>query len=283
MASTSIALGPAARSYGAAPPSPPQDRENTEGPRGSSSAMLAFLGRVSHELRAPLNAIHGYVDLLDMEVHGPVTAKQRADLNCIREGEAQVLLMINDLLDFLKVQSGQLSYRAREVSMRKLVEGALRLMEPMMSAKALSGHYVQQTEVTVCADPDRIRQILLNLVTNAIKFTPSGGVIRIECEPTADTVHVRVSDTGRGIPADRLDAIFEPFVQVSEGLTGSRQGVGLGLAISRDLARAMRGDLIVESTLGVGSQFVLILPRGGVRGARASAGEGALLPNWARC
>jgi signal transduction histidine kinase len=265
MASTAIALDAPGRSYRAVVSSVPPGREDNESPKSSSSAMLAFIGRLSHELRAPLTAILGYVDLLDMEVHGPVTARQRADLDCIREGEAQLLLMINDLLDYLKVQSGQLSYRAQDVPIGKLVAGALRLMEPMISAKGLTSDCVPGTDLTVCADRDRIRQILLNLVTNAIKFTPSGGTIRVECDVTADTVHVRVGDTGRGIPADRLDAIFEPFVQVAEGPADSRQGVGLGLAISRDLARAMCGELTVESEVGVGSQFTLSLPRGGVR------------------
>jgi signal transduction histidine kinase len=226
-------------------------------------ASLAFLGRVSHELRAPLNVIHGYVDLLDQEVHGPVTAKQRADLNCIRAGEKQLLVMISDLLDFLKVQSGQLTYRSSDVPLRELLTGALVLMEPMMQENGLAHLGVScGSDVTVRADPDRIRQILFNLLTNAIKFTTPGGRIRVECDASEDVVRIRVSDTGVGIPPDRLEAIFEPFVQAANGPTGSRHGWGLGLAISRDLARAMAGDLAVASAIAVGSEFTLTLPRG---------------------
>ena len=227
------------------------------------TASLAFLGRVGHELRSPLNVIHGYVDLLDQEVHGPVTAKQRADLNCIRAGEKQLLVMITDLLDFLKVESGQLAYRSSDVPLRELLTGALGLMEPTIREKGLAVPGVScEIDIKVRADPDRLRQILFNLLTNAVKFTPAGGQIALACDVGADVVRIRVTDTGIGIPPDRLEAIFEPFVQVAGGAAGSRQGWGLGLAISRDLARAMGGDLAVASAIAVGSEFTLTLPRG---------------------
>jgi len=217
---------------------------------------------VSHELRGPLNVILGYVDLLDLGVHGPLTARQRIDLGSIRQAEQQLLLMINDLLDFLKVQSGQLTYRTAEVSVRDLLTSAVTLMKPAIEKKGLSEHSLPcDPDVTVRADPDRTRQILLNLLNNAIKFTGSGGHLELECEATHEAVQIRVSDSGAGIPPDRLQDVFRPYVQVGAPQTNSKMGVGLGLAISRDLARGMHGDLTVDSTVGVGSTFTLTLPR----------------------
>lgn len=130
--------------------------------------------------------------------------------------------------------------------------------------------------LTAWADPDRLRQIVLNLVTNAIKFTPAGGRIEVTCEADEEWVRVRVRDTGRGVPADMIQKIFDPFVQVrdTQDRDPSRQGVGLGLAISRDLARAMGGDLTVESTLGQGSTFTLSLRRWDVRSERGDLRSG---------
>lgn len=230
--------------------------------REANSATLAFLGRVSHELRGPLNAIRGYVDLLDMEVHGPVTARQREDLHSIREAEKQLVFMVNDLLEFLKVQSGRLTYRAADVAVDDLLTGAFSLLKPALERGGLHYHGVAcGPDITVRADPDRSRQIIVNLLTNAIKFTAPGGEITVECAACDETVQIRVSDTGAGIPSDRLQDIFIPFVQVAAGQPDSKAGVGLGLPISRDLARAMHGDLTVTSTVGVGSTFTLTLPR----------------------
>jgi signal transduction histidine kinase len=120
------------------------------------------------------------------------------------------------------------------------------------------------------ADPDRVRQILLNLVMNAVKYTPrGGGTITLRCTVTSDSVITDVADTGSGIPSEKLEAIFEPFVQLGARLTDQQGGVGLGLAISRDLARGMHGDLTVQSTVGAGSKFTLTLPRA----RSASTGE----------
>ena len=111
------------------------------------------------------------------------------------------------------------------------------------------------------ADPEKLRQVLVNLLSNAVKFTDRGGRIEMACEATADHVALRVRDTGMGIPADKLEAVFEPFVQVDQRLTRPYEGTGLGLAISRDLARGMGGDIVAESRPGVGSTFTLSLPR----------------------
>lgn len=239
-----------------------REEDRTTAARETSSATLAFLGRVSHELRGPLNVILGYVDLLDMGVHGLLTARQRVDLDCIRQAEQQLVIMIDDLLDYLKVQSGQLTYRTADVPVRDFLTSAVTLMKPTMEKKGLSDHGLAcDPDITVRADPDRTRQILLNLLNNAVKFTASGGHLELGCEAADEVVHIRVSDSGAGIPPDRLEDIFNPFVQVGAGRTDSKVGVGLGLAISRDLARGMHGDLTVDSTVGVGSTFTLTLPR----------------------
>ena len=231
----------------------------------ASAAKLHLLANVSHELRTPLHMIMAYLNLLETEAHGPVTAAQRADLARIREGENQLLLITKDLLDYLKFQSGHVVLRSIDVPAREALVGALTLFEPLLTEKDLESRVGScGRSLTVRGDPDRVRQILTNLIANAIKFTRAGGVIGVECDVTEGAVHIRVWDTGIGIPPGRLEAIFDPFVQVEAATTGTERGVGLGLPISRDLARAMQGDLTVE-VLDPGSCFTLTLPRGSDR------------------
>jgi signal transduction histidine kinase len=228
----------------------------------ASHAKSEFLGHMSHELRTPLNAIGGYVDLIDMGIHGPVTDEQRADLERIRVNQQHLLLMINEILGFMQAESGRLSYDIADVPVHEAVAGAVALVEPLIARNELVYRGLScDLSLTVRADAERLQQILTNLLTNAVKFTAPGGGIGVDCEATADTVLINVTDTGIGIPPDRVDAVFEPFVQLGSGLTGRQGGVGLGLAISRDLARAMHGDLTVESTPDQGSRFTLSLPR----------------------
>jgi signal transduction histidine kinase len=162
-----------------------------------------------------------------------------------------------------------MEYKNVEVPASHALADVVGMLSGVIAEKGLT---VQQptpdAEVVAWADADRMRQILVNLVMNAVKYTPqTGGVITLTCETAGDAVVMCVADTGQGIPQDRLESIFEPFVQLTAGLAEQRGGVGLGLAISRDLARAMGGDLTAESTVGVGSQFTLTLPR-----ARSSLG-----------
>jgi signal transduction histidine kinase len=228
----------------------------------ASAAKLHLLASVSHELRTPLHVMMGYLNLLEMGAHGPITAAQRADLARIREGENQLLLITKDLLDYLKFQSGHVVLRSIDVPVREALVGALTLFEPLITEKELQSRMGScASSLTVRGDPDRIRQILSNLIANAIKFTRAGGAIGVECDVAEGVVHLRVWDTGIGIPPSSLEAIFDPFVQAGGATTGTQRGVGLGLAISRDLARAMQGDLTVE-VLDPGSRFTLTLPRG---------------------
>ncbi|HEX7240147.1 MAG TPA: ATP-binding protein [Longimicrobiaceae bacterium] len=231
----------------------------------ANRAKSEFLASMSHELRTPLNAIAGYVELLSMGIHGAVTDAQQAALGRVKRNQEVLLSLINDVLNFAKLEAGRLEIESAEVPVARLLEAVEPLIAPQVSAKEL----VFRCEacapgLAALGDPERIQQILINLLTNAVKFTPRGGRITVAAEADGDRVHVRVSDTGRGIPADKLEVIFDPFVQVDRrgGLAeGSQQGVGLGLAISRELARAMAGELTARSTPGEASTFTLTLPR----------------------
>ena len=227
-------------------------------------AKTAFLGALSHELRTPLNAIGGYVDLLDMGLRGPVTKEQHADFARVRTSQQHLLVLITELLNFVRVGSGNVSYAIADVDARDALTHAVALIEPLFGQKGLTWEGIRgEMGIVARADPEKVTQILVNLFSNAIKFTPAGGRISAGCEATGDTVHLRITDTGIGIPEEKLDAIFDPFIQLKEGLADRGSGVGLGLAISRDLARAMKGDLTVDSSEGKGARFTLSLPRAG--------------------
>ena len=229
----------------------------------ANRAKSEFLAMMSHELRTPLNAIAGYTQLLEMGVRGPINRDQREDLERIERSQRHLLGLINDVLNFAKLEAGRVQFAIANVPMSDILLGVEALVLPQLHAKGL--RYVDAGDcrgISVSADEEKARQILINLLSNAVKFTPRGGEIRLECTLHDGWVRTAVSDSGVGIPADRLDAIFEPFVQVDRGLTSRQEGTGLGLSISRDLARKMGGDLTAESTIGEGSTFVLTLPRG---------------------
>ena len=228
----------------------------------ANRAKSEFLANMSHELRTPLNAIAGYVELLDMEIRGPITPAQREDLSRIKVSQRLLLRLVNDVLNFAKLESGYVAISVKNVQVLGALSAIEPLVLPQLMAKGL--HFDAQTcsdEVRVVADPEKLEQILLNLLSNAIKFTPPDGTIRLFCDFMETTVSIRVSDTGRGIPMEKQDRIFEPFVRIDEGFNRATEGTGLGLAISRDLARAMGGDLSVESTPGEGATFSLTLKR----------------------
>ena len=233
----------------------------------ANRAKSEFLAVMSHELRTPLNAIRGYTELLEMEISGPLSSEQKISIARIRRSDQHLLSLIEDLLSFARIDAGRLEYRYSTTPVSSLTERASVLLDPALRANQID--FVNgidgKSHVQVHCDPDKTVQILTNLLMNAVKFTPAGGRISLTCDTSisegAGAVLLRVTDNGRGIPADKIDAIFEPFVQVEKGLTRTSDGVGLGLAISRSLAREMQGDLSVESELGSGSVFTLSLPR----------------------
>jgi signal transduction histidine kinase len=226
-------------------------------------AKSAFLTMMSHELRTPLNAVTGYSDLLLIGVRGELNDGQREDVQRIKRSGQYLLGLINDMLNFAKLEAGQVEFNLEEVRLEPLLEGLEDLILPQVRAKGL--HYDFSScgdDPVVRADPEKLRQILLNLLANAVKFTEAGGRVTLACHCDGATLRMTVHDTGRGIPADQLSRVFDPFVQVDRHLTPtSQQGVGLGLSISRDLAIGMGGQLEAESTVGEGSAFTLVLPR----------------------
>ena len=228
----------------------------------ANKAKTDFLAVMSHELRTPLNSIAGYTELLEMGLRGPVTRAQREDLLKIRRSQRHLLGLINDLMNFAKLETGHVELEFTPVPVNEILAVLDALTEPQVASKHIRYRHGRcDPSLAVFADREKTHQILINLVSNAVKFTKAGGEITIECEPDGDTVHLQVSDTGEGIPAEKLSSIFEPFVQVKTGFTREHDGVGLGLAISRDLARMMHGDLTVTSQIGIGSRFTLTLPR----------------------
>ncbi|HEX8904993.1 MAG TPA: ATP-binding protein, partial [Longimicrobiaceae bacterium] len=228
----------------------------------ANRAKAEFLASMSHELRTPLNAIAGYADLLLMGVRGQLPPAAAADVERMRRSGQHLLSLINDILNFARIEAGQLSYQVERVPVAGLLADLEVLVAPQVAQRGLTYTSARgESGVMVRADPEKTRQILLNLVTNAIKFTEPGGSIRVSYHRADGGVRIRVSDTGRGIAPEQQARIFDPFVQVDRHLTAeSQQGVGLGLAISRDLARGMGGDLGVQSTPGEGSTFTLWLP-----------------------
>jgi PAS domain S-box-containing protein len=228
----------------------------------ANTVKAQFLAAMSHELRTPLNAIGGYVDLLEMGIRGAVSEPQREDLERIRRNQRHLLGLINNVLNFAKIEAGHVEYHIVETPLHAITDGMYSLVAPQVRARGLTYEYAPcDASIAVYADVEKVHQVLLNLLSNAIKFTESGGSVRLECACTDTAAGVRVVDTGLGIPAEKLDAIFEPFVQVDQNFTREGQGTGLGLSISRDLARAMGGDITVQSILGKGAVFTLTLPR----------------------
>ncbi|HEV2149036.1 MAG TPA: ATP-binding protein [Longimicrobiaceae bacterium] len=249
-------------------------RAALEAAEEASRLKGGFLATMSHEIRTPLNAIMAYTDLLGMEMAGPLTPAQRGQLGKIRASSQHLLGLVEDVLDLSRIESGNMAVGRARLRIGTVISQALVLVEPQAAARQVdvadavsgfsAGHWCW-------GDEERVRQILVNLLGNAVKFTDPGGRITVSAgaaaEPPADAaleragpwVYVRVEDTGQGIPSERIEAVFEPFVQADMSLTRQHGGSGLGLSISRHLARLMGGDLTVRSEVGAGTTFLLWL------------------------
>jgi signal transduction histidine kinase len=257
----------------------------------ADATKTQFLTAMSHELRTPVNAIIGFVELLNLELAGPVTDAQRDHLNRIGKSGAHLRDLINDLLDLGRIEAGQLQFRLEQVPLFHIVHSVKEMVGRMYDAKGLTLDWpTVDRKLTIFADPARVQQILINVLTNAYKYTGTGGRVTVECTgPTASggqrggerlresgSASIRISDTGCGIRAEDLATIFEPFVQLDRRAAQTTQrGVGLGLPIARTLARGMGGDLTVESVVGRGSTFTLTLP---VEASPAAVVAGPLTP-----
>lgn len=227
----------------------------------ANRAKSQFLAMMSHELRTPLNAIAGYVDLLGLGIRGPLNNEQHTDLERIRVNQSTLLRLIDDVLDFAKLESGRLQLRLSDVSIDEVLQRLETFVAPAIVKKGIEFGFEPCGPGAIArADRDKVEQIMLNLVSNAIKFTDRGR-IDVRCVAYGKSLEIEVTDTGRGVPPAMAEEIFEPFVQEEQHLTRTAEGTGLGLSISRQLARAMGGDVWLRSGQAKGSTFVLLLPR----------------------
>lgn len=232
----------------------------------ANRAKSDFLAAMSHDLRTPLNAIGGYAQLIEMGVQGPVTDSQRDSASRILRAQRHLLTLIDDILQFAKIESGQISLEMGPVSLPDVCGALESLVGPQATEKRIEfscdldeARDASGKPMTVVADFERVLQVLVNVSTNAIKFTDAGGRVKVTGRRSESWTEIAVRDTGRGIEPEHIEQIFQPFVQVSSA-ADARAGVGLGLATSRNLARRMGGDILVESAPGVGSTFTLRLP-----------------------
>jgi signal transduction histidine kinase len=225
----------------------------------ANRAKSEFLTNMSHELRTPLNAIGGYVQLMELGIHGAVTDAQRQMLERVTRSQQHLLRLINDLLNLARIEARQVDYLLRDVRVADALGAVVPMIEPQLEAAGLQFESRVAPDVTARADVEKVQQILLNLLNNAVKFTPAGGRVAVEASGEKGDGRVRVSvvDSGIGIGPEKLGSIFEPFVRLGERRS---EGTGLGLAISRDLARGMGGELDASSEVGRGSRFTLTLP-----------------------
>jgi PAS domain S-box-containing protein len=227
----------------------------------ANRAKAEFFAVMSHELRTPLNAIGGYVEVMELGIQGPLTAQQRDSLERIQRNQQHLLSVIEDVLIFAKLEADRLPIELEVVRVATALEELDALVRPALERKELTLVCdACDSDLSMLADPEKLRQILLNVVGNAIKFTPAGGRVTLRAERDADTIRIAVTDTGIGIPEDQLSRIFEPFFQVERGPTRRYPGVGLGLSIAHDLARAMRGDVQVVSKVDEGTTVWVVLP-----------------------
>jgi signal transduction histidine kinase/integral membrane sensor domain MASE1 len=234
----------------------------------ANRAKSEFLAVMSHELRTPLNAIGGHIQLVEMGVHGPVNDAQREALQRVQRSQRHLLSLINDLLNLTRIETGRVDFEISEVPLEPLVAEAVSMIEPLLASHDLKcdivdSPYAPDLDIRVRIDREKTQQILLNLLNNAIKFTPHGGRITVEarlCDESSGMAAVLVTDSGVGIPPAKLETIFEPFVQLASRPANPSIGLGLGLSISRDLARGMGGNLTASSDSGNGSTFTLLLP-----------------------
>jgi PAS domain S-box-containing protein len=225
-------------------------------------AKTEFLRTISHELRQPLNAMQGYLSLWKLGLRGELTSTMQEDIERLSRNQEHLTVLIEDLLSFTRLEAGQLSVERAPVSIAELVASLDAMMRPQMRAQRIEFVCTPcDPAVAALGDQHRIIQICVNLLTNAIRATPPGGRVTLECVPEDKNIAITVADTGSGIPPEQLESIFSPFTQLGRALNAPREGAGLGLAIARGLAEAMGGTLQVASELDRGSVFSLRLPR----------------------
>ena len=227
----------------------------------SNIAKTDFLRTMSHELRTPLNAITGYLDLLEAGVYGTLNPEQKDSIDRVRRSSRVLLGLINDVLNIARIEAGQIEYRIEDVSISALLQELDHMMAAQFQTADIELKIQTPPGLTARADYEKAQQILLNLLSNSLKFTPAGGDVSVDASQQGSSIVITVRDNGRGIPQDKLSSIFDRFVQIDRHLTEhSQRGVGLGLSISRELALGMHGDITAESAVGKGAKFTVTLP-----------------------
>lgn len=220
-----------------------------------------LFARLSHEFRTPLHAVSGYLEILQQNIHGGLTKEQRRDVERIHQAQEHLMALVNMILDFAKLEAGPIELSMAEIPIEETLVGAEALVFPQFEKKKITyTHRAGDPSFTVFSDREKVQQIVVNLLANAMKFTPAGGSVELDWRVEDGSLLVRVRDTGPGIPPEKIEQIFEPFVQLRAPGSLPTGGTGLGLPISRDLARAMGGDVGATSTFGVGSMFTVTLP-----------------------
>jgi PAS domain S-box-containing protein len=233
-------------------------RKEAESANRIKSELFA---RLSHEFRTPLHAVSGYLEILQQDIHGALTEEQRRDVERIHQAQEHLMALVNMILDFAKLEGGPIELSMAEIPIEETLVGAEALVQPQFAKKGITyTHHAGDRSLSVFADREKVQQIIVNLLANAMKFTAPGGAVDLDWRVEEETLLVRVRDTGSGIPNDKIEQIFEPFVQLRGPGSLPTGGTGLGLPISRDLARAMGGDVTATSKLGAGSVFALTLP-----------------------
>ena len=241
----------------------------------ASEAKSTFLATMSHELRTPLTAVIGYQELLAEGITGPVTSEQRVQLARIRSSAVHLLSLIDQILTFSRIESGDEVFTHESVAIGALTKDVVAMCAPLASGKGLSLTVrTPDEDIVVDTDSLKVRQILTNLLGNAIRFTNTGGV-RVEVRADSGEARLTIADTGIGIPREHLDSVFEPFWQVEQRSTRKIGGTGLGLSVSRRLARFVGGDIVLESEVGRGSRITLSLPMLSSVSTGANAAAGA--------
>lgn len=238
-------------------------KEAKEAAERANAAKSKFLAVLSHELRSPLNAVIGFSEIIAEQSFGPISVPKYADYaREIRDSSKHLLALIDDMLDIARIESGAVEVNEEEFGTDKMFDGVRRLMTPLAEKRGVQLDIEEPVTARLQADPRLVRQILINLMTNAIKFTPAGGTVTLGTAVRADgSVTLWVRDSGIGIAPEDRERVFQPFTQIDETLSRSAEGVGLGLAIAVHLARAHGGDLTLDSMLGKGTTVYFTLPR----------------------
>ncbi len=227
-----------------------------------SRSKSDFLANMSHELRTPLNAVIGFSEVLEDELFGPINEKQHEYVNNILASGKHLLSLINDILDLSKVESGKMVLDLTEFSLHEAVESSFIMLKEkaLKNGITLGIDLSPEADVNIVADKRKLKQILFNLISNAVKFTPTGGAVSVHAVRAADSIEITVADNGMGIKAEDIPKLFQPFTQLESAYSKEFEGTGLGLALNRQLVELHGGRVWVESHIGTGSRFSFTIP-----------------------